>query len=80
MMMRYKLYKAGKLWLTATITVLGLVMFSGIANADETTNQTSSNQPVVEQVSKQTTTTTNEQSTSEQQPVQQNGWHSQNDN
>lgn len=39
MKQHYKMYKAGKLWLTACLVTLGLLGFAGTANADTTTAQ-----------------------------------------
>lgn len=50
--MRYKLYKAGKIWLTAAITIFSTLAISSNVNADVNNNETNGNQQVVQVKSK----------------------------
>ena len=45
--MRYKLYKAGKIWLTAAITIFSTLAISSNVNADVNNNETNGKQQVV---------------------------------
>lgn len=76
--MRYKLYKAGKIWLTAAITIFSTLAISSNVNADVNNNETNGNQQVVQTCAHLKTSQTTNDATN--QVVTADGWQNKDNN
>lgn len=76
--MRYKLYKAGKIWLTAAITIFSTLAISSNVNADVNNNETNGNQQVVQTGAHLKTSQTTNDATN--QVVTTDGWQNKDNN